>query len=177
MSKMQRTKGATYERWCANKLRSVYPHAKRGIGQARSASEVPDVDGTPWWVECKHQKTLNVQAALVQADEARLACPSPHGSPLVIARRDRERDIVALYLDDFIHMASELEELKVAAEAVTAELTQVNGQLARLTTDLSTHAAFNPPGPPLPNEVGPCPHCGGNYAECGPRLRTGRSCA
>jgi hypothetical protein len=147
MGKMQRNKGATYERWCANKLRSVYPHAKRGIGQARSASEVPDVDGTPWWIELKHQQQPNLYAALTQATTA-----SDGRSPLVIARKNKTRDVVVMYLDDFISMVSELAQV-------------------------STHAAFNPPGPALPHEVGPCPHCGGNYAECGPRLRTGRSCA
>jgi hypothetical protein len=123
MGKMQRQKGAVYERHIANRLREVYPTARRGIGQARSAFEVPDVDGVPFWVECKHRKTVNVMAALTQADKARTAlglhlsrqekeAMGFDGPPLVVARRNRERDVAAMYLDDLIKLLAEVEFLR-----------------------------------------------------------------
>lgn len=66
-----RNKGAAFEREIARRLRVVWPDARRGIGQARSASEVSDVEGTPYWIECKRCKKVNVKAAIKQAYEAR----------------------------------------------------------------------------------------------------------
>jgi hypothetical protein len=40
-----RQKGATFEREIANRLKAIYPAGKRGIAQARSSTEVADVDG------------------------------------------------------------------------------------------------------------------------------------
>ena len=70
MGRMQRNKGATYERDLANYLTAHGLPAKRGIGQARSASEVPDVDLAGFWIEAKRHKRTNPRAALAQAIEA-----------------------------------------------------------------------------------------------------------
>ena len=51
MSKMQRNKGSQYERDLANYLTAHGLPAKRCIGQARSASEVPVVDLAGFWIE------------------------------------------------------------------------------------------------------------------------------
>lgn len=69
MSKMQRTKGATWERELARYFSERGLVAKRGIGQARSASEVPDVDLPGYWVEAKRHKRTNPRKALKQAIE------------------------------------------------------------------------------------------------------------
>lgn len=66
-----RTKGASFERWVAKQLQPIFPGAKRGIGQARASDEVPDVQGTPWWIECKRHKKPSIPAAWRQANEAR----------------------------------------------------------------------------------------------------------
>lgn len=63
-------KGAAFERRVANILRDVFPEARRGIGQARNANEVPDVDGTPYWIEAKNRNRVDVEAAFVQAEQA-----------------------------------------------------------------------------------------------------------
>lgn len=47
-----RAKGHAFERWCATRLREIYPDAKRGL-QGRGGAEAPDVDIPQWWVECK----------------------------------------------------------------------------------------------------------------------------
>ena len=43
-----------------------YPDAQRGLGQARGADQC-DVEGTPWWIECKVGRRQNPRAALRQA--------------------------------------------------------------------------------------------------------------
>lgn len=95
MSRLSRTKGATFERLLAARWRELglYPEARRGIGQARSGGEVCDVEGTPWWVEAKHRKAVSVPAALKQAGEASDAAftGAEWRPPVVIAREHGQR--------------------------------------------------------------------------------------
>ena len=98
MSASQRTKGATWERELSARWRAsgVYPDARRGIGQARSGGEVPDVDGTPWWCELKCGARPDVLGALRQGEDA------SDGRPvLVVVKRDRVEPVVAMRLADF----------------------------------------------------------------------------
>jgi hypothetical protein len=83
--KSAKIKGASFERLVANYLAAVWSSARRGIGQARAAGEVPDVDGTPFWPEIKHRKVVNVYAALRQALAA-----TDGRMPVAIWRKDRE---------------------------------------------------------------------------------------
>lgn len=131
MGKMQRNKGATFERLVANKIKALRPDLmpKRGIGQARSSSEVPDVDIKGLWVECKHHVKVDVEAAMRQAKEA----ATSHGAgrvPVVIYRNNRGPIRVRFYaavsnllgaewylatmdadvaLDDFLELIPQLE--------------------------------------------------------------------
>lgn len=99
-----RRKGASYERELANRWRDsgLYPDAERGIGQARSGGDVPDVTGTPWWVEAKCQARPNVFAALEQAEEA-----TDGRAPIVVACRrvagapSKASTVVAMRLEVF----------------------------------------------------------------------------
>lgn len=52
-----RTKGHSYERAIAIFYRTLGFPAKRTL-QSREGFEGADVQGTPWWVECKKYKTL-----------------------------------------------------------------------------------------------------------------------
>lgn len=105
-----KVKGANYEREIAEVFRDAFPDAKRGIGQARSASEVADVEGTPFWIECKHRKAENPRAALNQAVLAQLAAGAKHKGkvPIVVSRVPGTRedelvsDIVTMRLEDFL---------------------------------------------------------------------------
>lgn len=97
MGKMQRNKGAGFEREIAATLKSVFPEAKRGIGQARSASEVADVEGTPFWLECKRGRQPNVRAAFRQAEEATDGRPA-----LIVIRDDNDKAFVAMRLTTFM---------------------------------------------------------------------------
>lgn len=94
LSRRSRRKGAEFERLLASELRPIYGvkvEVKRGIGQTRAGGDCPDVDGTPWWVEAKHRKAVNIPAALAQAAEASkgrrpsLAITRANGGPIVVS--------------------------------------------------------------------------------------------
>ena len=71
MGKKSRDKGAAWEREVAKMLRAAGVPAKRGLGQARSASEVADVQVDGWWCECKVGGPARYPLkALEQAEEA-----------------------------------------------------------------------------------------------------------
>jgi hypothetical protein len=91
VSAYQRRKGAAFERHVAALFRAIgYPEARRGLGQARAASEVPDVDGTPWWVEAKCGAHWTVPGAWRQARKARRdAYEATERALLLVVRRDR----------------------------------------------------------------------------------------
>jgi len=108
-------KGASYERNVAHAFKAVWPHARRGIGQARAGGDVPDVQGTPYWVEAKHRKQVSITGAMRQAVEAmagyleRGGDPDEYLFPLVAARVDdratKERmDLVVMRRADFLEM-------------------------------------------------------------------------
>lgn len=116
-------KGKVYERYIAELLREFFPRAMRGIGQARAAGEVPDVKGTPFWIEAKHRQRLNVAAAFAQARAgladyvARGGSPRDYLHPLVVARLDDgtnevRTDLAVLDLRDFLSLYAELLRLR-----------------------------------------------------------------
>jgi len=111
MSKMQRDKGKRFEQLIAKEMRKVFGgHVRRGW-QARDGKDAPDVVGTPFWIECKHHKKVNIKAALKQAKDDCVLSTNPNIPPLAICKDDREEPIVAMYLSDFIRL---MEETNVA---------------------------------------------------------------
>lgn len=88
----RRAKGQDGERSAASDLAVLWPLARRGLGQARDGSDVPDVDGTPLFVEVKRQKTLNLWAAFKQATDAAKKSKRQWLAPIVIAKRDHDRE-------------------------------------------------------------------------------------
>ncbi|HYF56281.1 MAG TPA: restriction endonuclease [Salinarimonas sp.] len=100
MGRAQRVKGHSFERWVANFFKALgYADAKRGIGQARSAGEVADVEGVPGiWVECKRGKRTHPREALEQAIEA-----GGHTGrmPVAICKDDRGPVTATMLLGDF----------------------------------------------------------------------------
>ena len=110
MGKYQRDKGAGYEREIVHALKAIYPHAERGLGQARSGGDIPDVDGTPFWIECKRGKSCSAHAAIKQArDNSKIACEKhrkPKRIPIAILRRDTETSIAVMDLATFAALAA-----------------------------------------------------------------------
>ncbi len=102
---MQRNKGAAFERLVAQRLVAGGVRARRGIGQARAAGEVPDVqvlDAPALWVECKHGTAPSWRAALAQAQQA---APAARGYVHAVVTRDNSGPIVAhVPMDLFVEM-------------------------------------------------------------------------
>ena len=103
-----RRKGATFEREVAERLRRVWPTAKRGLGQARQGREVPDVDGTPYWIELKHRKARpQIQAAWQQAlddsSSSAMTTPLPR-RPVAITRQNCGPILVTMELGDWLSL-------------------------------------------------------------------------
>ena len=71
-------------------LSQVWPEAHRsGHLQRNSGIKVPDVDGTPYWVEVKRGKRINVRLAMAQAE---LDAEGDARPAVVIYREDGRRD-------------------------------------------------------------------------------------
>lgn len=106
-----RRKGATWERELASRWRERFRlETKRGIGQARNASEVSDVEGLPgFWVEAKVGAMPNPRAALSQAIEA---CGTRPLWCLAVVKDDRREPFVCMTLDDFEDLLGEWLECK-----------------------------------------------------------------
>jgi hypothetical protein len=115
MGKMQRDKGSTFERLIATVFRDIWPEARRGIGQARSAKEVPDVDGCPYWPELKHRKTVSIQSAMKQARNDTDGRP-----PIVVSRDNRGPILVTLELDTFLALCRDAETLRATCNVAAA---------------------------------------------------------
>lgn len=100
MARLSRTKGRAFERAIAAKLRPLFgARIKRGY-QARDGRAAPDVDGSPFWIECKHGKAVSVRAALAQGMAA------TDGRPVVVVAKDHgARDaIVCMRLTDWLEL-------------------------------------------------------------------------
>jgi hypothetical protein len=95
--KAPRVKGHRFEREVSDLFKELYgEHVKRGF-QTRDGSECPDVDGTPFWIECKKGKQTRPLAALQQAEEA-----SDGRVCIAVCCNDRDAPTVTLRLYDFM---------------------------------------------------------------------------
>jgi hypothetical protein len=134
MGKMQRAKGAGFEVEVARMLRrAVYPCARRGLVQTRSATEDADVIGTPWWIEAKIGKNVSTIGAFKQARAATDGRP-----PLVVVRFDHEKPYVAMSIDDFTSLARDREVLSMLERG----LCKADVAAAREAFDLVIEAAI-----------------------------------
>lgn len=80
MGKRSRDKGANWERKVAKILANIWPEARRNLSQSRSARrEGGDILGTPFHVECKAEKRVDVNAAWRQAQRDAFDKPGRDG--------------------------------------------------------------------------------------------------
>lgn len=104
MGAYQRTKGHNFERWVAKIFRPLFPATKRGYQARDGTKAAPDVDGTPWYIECKVGAHPNIRAAVLQAKAG------TDGRPvLVVTRRDHEEPLSTMILSDFMVLLQRLE--------------------------------------------------------------------
>lgn len=125
MGRKSRDKGARFERAVASAFALIYPGARRGLGQARSAKEVPDVDAPGLWVECKRAIRTNPRAALAQALEA---SKGSGRTSIAVCRDDRAEPFAVLRLEDLLRLLAraervdlEIDPFVLALDAVSAD--------------------------------------------------------
>lgn len=100
--KMSRTKGHGYERAIANKLKPIYPEAKRHLESQAQEALGYDLDNTgPFLIQCKRYKQY---APINKIEEIK---PSK-GIHALITKADRKPDIICLYLDDFLEILKDI---------------------------------------------------------------------
>ncbi len=101
LSKSQRTKGHGFERYVANKLKHLFPDARRGIDQTQAGTQ-PDVEGTPFWVEAKHWAAPPSPWKVFQQAVDKMAVVGDCRPPLIVVRRTRGFTYWALKEEDFL---------------------------------------------------------------------------
>lgn len=105
--KNSRAKGARGERELSNLLKEHGFSTRRGQ-QYCGANGDADVVGLPGiHIECKRVEKLNIYNALAQAEND---CKEDE-VPVVMHRKDREKWIVTMILDDWIEMYKKLNQV------------------------------------------------------------------
>lgn len=103
-------KGKVFERAVVNDLKPTFPEAKRTIQSRQGSVEGCDVEGTPYFIECKWGQSPSVWAALKQADEKR---PELDTRPSVaIVHRIHDRTIAVMSYEDWKELIMELDYQK-----------------------------------------------------------------
>ena len=94
-------KGKTFERWVARYLReSGYEEARRGQ-QFKGGADSPDVIGLDGFhIECKNTQQWNAYKFVEQSERD----AGENEKPIVIAKKNRKRPLVMMYLDDFMEV-------------------------------------------------------------------------
>ena len=107
MSKSQRTKGHNFERWCANKLRTVFPNAMRNVTESQTGGQGVDLINTgAFAIQCKRYAKYAPIAKIQEVN-------APGYWPMLITKGDRSRAMAVLPLDALIAI---LEDVGVAYE-------------------------------------------------------------
>jgi PHD/YefM family antitoxin component YafN of YafNO toxin-antitoxin module len=111
MGKLSREKGKAFERAVAKVLRPLFGSRIRRGFQTRSGRDESDVEGTPWWIECKHERCVNVRKAMAQAQLA------TDGRPVVVIAKDNNAPpFICMSLDAWVQLI----ETVIPQQAVAA---------------------------------------------------------
>lgn len=95
MGKMQRRKGAAYEREIANAI-----GAKRNIGQARDGGD--DITHEGYRIECKRRAKLGPMVQWME--QAKASCKTDAETPVVVCRGDGGESLVILRFADWVNI-------------------------------------------------------------------------
>jgi len=107
MGKMQRQKGARWERDVVNRLKAIgFTDAKRGFQMRGGAAECPDVSAGPFHIECKVGKKPPIRTAL---ETAVTTCPKGM-VPVAVIKEDRREPYIVMPLEDFEDLIKEWRE-------------------------------------------------------------------
>lgn len=95
MSKLSRTKGHAFERYVAQKFRSIFPGARRLLEYQEGVGV--DIENTgPLRIQCKAYKDY---APISKINEVKLS-----GIPCLVTKGDRKTPMIVLSLDDFLRI-------------------------------------------------------------------------
>lgn len=88
--KSSRNSGHGFERKTASAIRHLWPEARR-VPQYEAKGQGPDVDGTPYWIECKFGLSPPIRGAVLQAKE------KTDGRPiLAVTKKKHEETLVTM---------------------------------------------------------------------------------
>lgn len=107
MGKLSRTKGHSYERHVAKLFRHLFPGARRVLEYHEDDCNGIDIDLGVLKLQCKRLKAYAPISKLFEVQ-----C-SENDIPVLVTKKDRGEDIVALKLKDFIRI---LEDIGVVYE-------------------------------------------------------------
>lgn len=101
MGKLSRNKGVNYEREIARKFSKLFPKARRQLEYHEDDANGVDIQGTgKLKIQCKRFKGF---APISKIKEIKVS-----GIHLLITKADREKDVVCLYLDDFLAILDDI---------------------------------------------------------------------
>lgn len=101
----QRTRGHSFERECAERLRTIYPEAKRHMENQAQEAMGYDLDNTgPFRFQCKRNKKYAPLSCIEEIKDLNGTMPA------LITQGDHKKAIVALYFEDFIKILSDVGE-------------------------------------------------------------------
>jgi hypothetical protein len=92
-----RRKGYGYERTIANILKDIFPEAKRHLEFQGQEAKGYDLDNTgEFRIQCKRYKQYAPITKIEEVQET--------GTPVLITKGDRKKDVVCMYLEDWIKL-------------------------------------------------------------------------
>lgn len=101
MAKASRDKGVRGELYARDLLRDAgYTSAYR-TGNQWGDAKVPDVDGSPYWVEAKHGKSPPIWPAVEQALRDRKAADTEERPILIYARKNNRPPLIVMLADEW----------------------------------------------------------------------------
>lgn len=104
MGKKSRTKGHGYEREIANKLKPLFPDARRHLEYQTGAAElgIDLINTGNLLIQCKRYKTYVPITKIKEIKEA------SGKIPVLVTKADRQPDMVVLKLDDFLSILADI---------------------------------------------------------------------
>ena len=109
MGKMQREKGARFERMVAGFFKDWGYKAFRTAQYEGKSGNCADVEGVPYLhIECKHCERMQLYEWMAQADRDNNASKEQK-VPVVIHKANNKPILVSMHLEDFIKIYKEWE--------------------------------------------------------------------
>ena len=109
--KASRDKGLNYEREIARKLKHIFPDVKRHLEFQYQECDGYDLDNTgKFKIQCKRLKKYT---SISKIEEVQA---KPGEIPALITKGDRKKDVVCLYLQDFINLLDRFNKAKEYCE-------------------------------------------------------------